>query len=46
MTPVTRDRDSRVIGIVSLHQLGAPRQWTDAEIAACREAAARLLELL
>jgi len=44
VTPVTRDGD--VIGIVSLHQLGAPRGWTAAEIAACREAAGRVEELL
>ena len=44
VTPVARDGD--VIGIVSLHQLGAARQWTEAEIAACREAAARLVELV
>ena len=44
VTPVTRG--GGVVGIVSLHQLGAPRRWTEAEIAACRDAAARLVELL
>ncbi|HZT45133.1 MAG TPA: GAF domain-containing protein [Gaiellaceae bacterium] len=44
VTPVVRD--GAVRGIVSLHQLGAPRQWTDGEIEACRAAAARLEELL
>jgi GAF domain-containing protein len=44
VTPVQRDGD--VIGIVSLHQLGAPRNWTAAEIAACGNATARLVELL
>ena len=46
VTPVMQAGDGDVIAIVSLHQLGAPRQWTDAEIAACREAADRLVELL
>jgi GAF domain-containing protein len=32
--------------IISLHQLGAPRHWTEAEIEACREAARRVAELL
>ncbi len=36
----------RVAGIVSLHQLGAPRHWTGAEIDACNDTAARLVELL
>jgi GAF domain-containing protein len=44
VTPV--ERDGGVIGIVSLHQLGTPRHWTTAEIAACRDAAAHLAELL
>ena len=44
VTPVVRAGD--VIGIVSLHQLGAPRRWADAEIAACRDTAARLVELV
>jgi GAF domain-containing protein len=44
VTPITRGGE--VVAIVSLHQLGAPRQWTEAEIATCREAAARLVELL
>jgi GAF domain-containing protein len=44
---VTRiDADDRMAGIVSLHQLGAPRRWTEPEIDACRRAAARLGELL
>jgi GAF domain-containing protein len=44
---VTRvDVDDRVAGIVSLHQLGSPRRWTESEIAACQRAAARIGELL
>jgi GAF domain-containing protein len=43
VTPVVRED---VVGIVSVHQLGTPRQWTAAEIGACRTAAARLGELL
>ena len=34
-----------VTGIVSLHQLGAPRHWTEAEIEACRATADRVGEL-
>ena len=37
VTPVTRD--GAVAGIVSLHQLGTPRQWSAAEIALCDETA-------
>jgi GAF domain-containing protein len=44
VTPVLRDE--RVAGIVSLHQLGSPRRWTQEEIQACRAAAARVEELL
>jgi GAF domain-containing protein len=44
VTPVLVD--GRVAGIVSLHQLGSPRRWTDAEIEACRTAAAQVAELL
>jgi GAF domain-containing protein len=44
VTPVARDGE--VIGIVSLHQLGTPRRWTAAEIAACSDVAARLEGLL
>jgi GAF domain-containing protein len=44
VTPVTTD--GRVRGIVSLHQLGSPRHWTEAEIDACRAAAARVGELV
>ncbi len=36
----------RVSGIVSLHQLGSPRRWTEAEIEACNAAVTRLAELL
>ena len=35
-----------VAGIVSVHDLRAPRHWTDAEIEACRAAAARIAELV
>jgi GAF domain-containing protein len=38
--------DGRVAGIVSLHQLGSPRRWTEEEIEACRTTAARVGELL
>jgi GAF domain-containing protein len=44
VTPVLVE--GRVAGIVSLHQLGSPRHWTDAEIEACRAAATRVGELL
>jgi GAF domain-containing protein len=44
VTPVIAD--GSVTGIVSLHQLGAPRNWTDAEIEACRATAARVAELI
>ncbi len=44
VTPVLDD--GRVAGIVSLHQLGSPRRWTEAEIEACRAAAARVAEFL
>jgi GAF domain-containing protein len=43
VTPVMRDG---VVGIVSVHQLGAPRHWEAAEIEACSTAATRLGELL
>ncbi len=36
----------RLAAIVSLHQLAAPRAWTEHEIAACTRAAARVAELL
>jgi GAF domain-containing protein len=45
VTPVARD-EGRVAGIVSVHQLGNPRHWTEAEVEACRDAAAKLGELL
>ncbi len=44
VTPVVRD--GRVAAIVSLHQLGRTRRWTDAEIEAARDAARRVGELL
>jgi GAF domain-containing protein len=44
VTPVVVEE--RVAGIVSLHQLGSPRRWTEEEIEACRAAAARVGELL
>jgi GAF domain-containing protein len=43
VTPVLAG--GRVAGIVSLHQLGSPRRWTEEEIAACRAAATRVGEL-
>jgi GAF domain-containing protein len=36
----------RVVGIISLHQLGSSRHWTGEEIEACRAAALRVGELL
>jgi GAF domain-containing protein len=44
VTPVMPD--GAVKGIVSLHQLGSPRHWTEADIEACRAAAARVGELV
>ena len=44
VTPVMPDGEVR--GIVSLHQLGVPRRWTEDEIEACRTAAARVAELI
>jgi GAF domain-containing protein len=44
VTPVLSD--GRVAGVVSLHQLGSPRRWTEEEIEACRAAATRVGELL
>jgi GAF domain-containing protein len=44
VTPVARE--GGVGGIVSVHQLGTPRHWTEAEVEACREAAASLGGLL
>jgi GAF domain-containing protein len=36
----------RLAAILSLHQLGTPRTWTDAEVAACTGAADRVAQLL
>jgi GAF domain-containing protein len=44
VTPVVRD--GRVAAIVSLHQLGRARGWTEAEIGAAADAARRVGELL
>jgi GAF domain-containing protein len=44
VTPVLTDGAAK--GIVSLHQLGSPRRWTEAEVEACRAAAARVAELI
>jgi len=44
VTPVMANGEVR--GIVSLHQLGSPRPWTDEEIAACSAAAVRVAELI
>jgi GAF domain-containing protein len=44
VTPVMRD--GTLDAIVSVHQLGAPRRWTDDEIAAAARAAERVSELL
>lgn len=44
VTPVVRD--GRLVGIVSLHQLGTPRRWTADEIEAASLAAEGVGELL
>ena len=44
VTPV--QVDGRLEAILSLHQLGTPRHWTDDEIAAASATADRLRELL
>ena len=44
VTPV--QVDGRLEAIVSVHQLGAPRHWTAAEIGAATHAAERIGELL
>jgi GAF domain-containing protein len=44
VTPVMRD--GTLEAIVSVHQLGVPRRWTDDEIAAATRAAERVGELL
>jgi GAF domain-containing protein len=43
VTPVTVD--GRLVGILSVHQLDAPRAWSPGEIAACDRAARLLAEL-
>jgi GAF domain-containing protein len=45
VTPVLGE-GAGVAGIVSLHRLGEARRWTEGEIEACRNAAARLVGLL
>jgi GAF domain-containing protein len=44
VTPVFRN--GTVHAILSLHQLGEPRVWTDEEIERCRATAERIAELL
>jgi GAF domain-containing protein len=44
VTPVFRNGE--VEAILSLHQLGEPRAWTDEEIQRCRVTAERIAELL
>ena len=44
VTPVLAN--GGVAAILSLHQLGSPRHWTDEEIDACRAVATRVGELL
>ncbi len=39
-------RDERLIGIVSVHHAGTPRDWTEAEIAALNGAVERIQGLL
>jgi GAF domain-containing protein len=40
------EADGRTAAILSVHQLGAPRAWTDDEARACRRAADAIAELL
>jgi GAF domain-containing protein len=44
VTPVLAG--GRVAAIVSLHQLGSPRRWTDEEIESCTATASRVAGLL
>jgi GAF domain-containing protein len=44
VTPIAAG--GRLVAIVSLHQLGRPRSWTEAEVAACTSAADRVAQLL
>jgi GAF domain-containing protein len=44
VTPI--ELDGRLEAILSLHQLGAPRRWSEAEVAAATRAASRVRELL
>ena len=44
VTPVLAN--GRTAAIVSVHQLGSPRRWTEDEIEACTAAAARVGQLL
>jgi GAF domain-containing protein len=44
VTPVLAD--GRVAGIVSVHDLRAPRRWSEDEVEACRAAAARIAGLV
>jgi len=44
VTPVVRDGE--VVGIVSVHELRAPRHWSTDEIAACDAAVTRLAQIL
>jgi hypothetical protein len=39
-------RDGDVIAILSVHQLGKARQWSDDEVARCRRTAEEIAELL
>jgi GAF domain-containing protein len=38
--------EDRLVAIVSVHRLGEPRDWSDADIEVCRLAASRIRELL
>ncbi len=44
VTPILRD--GRLVAIVSLHQLGRARRWTEKEVAAATRAAQRIRALL
>jgi GAF domain-containing protein len=45
VTPAVED-GGRVVALVSVHQLGEPRRWSDEEIELCRQAAREAASLL
>ena len=44
VTPIRREDE--LVAIVSLHQLGSPRQWSDADVEAAARTAERVSVLL